>query len=63
MKYEYFISYSHNRGFGSRVIAIDEEIVSAKSFVRINNWLKSENLQLNDIVILNFIKLRNIPNE
>lgn len=56
-KYEYFISYSHDRGSGMVNILRDTKIETYDDLVELQKFI-SENNGLNGIVILNWKQLK-----
>lgn len=57
-KYEYFVSYAHTRGSGNCLWTLDFIVDSIDSYNMLNNLVKENNPEVEDIVILNFIKLK-----
>ena len=57
IRYKYFVSYSHQKGFGCCEIALSRKIKTWKSIQEINELLE-KNQNLKGVVILNLIKLR-----
>lgn len=60
MKYEYFISFSHSGGFGNCLCTFNRKIDSIEQVNWMIDFIKSNNADVKNICILNFILLREI---
>lgn len=60
MKYEYFVSYAHNSGFGSAYVTLEQKIDKRDILLEIVNKITQDANFSNQIVILNFILLGEI---
>ena len=58
MKYEYFISYAHDRGFGSAHVTLDQKIDKGEILFEIAKEITQDNNFNNQVIILNFIRLK-----
>lgn len=60
MKYEYFVSYAHDSGFGSAYVALEQKIDKRDMLLEIANKITQDANFSNQVVILNFILLGEI---
>ena len=58
MKYEYFISYAHDNGFGSANVTLDQKIDKGEILFEIAKEITKDNNFDSQIIILNFILLK-----
>ena len=60
MKYEYFVSYAHDSGFGSAYVTLEQKIDKRDILLEIVNKITQDANFSNQVVILNFILLGEI---
>ena len=60
MKYEYFISYAHDNSFDNCSVALEQKIDSYKLILEIAKKITKDFNFSNQVVILNFILLREL---
>ena len=60
MKYEYFISYAHDNGFGDCSVTLEQKIDSYKLILEIAKKITKDFNFSNQVIILNFILLREL---
>ena len=60
MKYEYFISYAHDNGFGYSGVTLEQKIDSYKLILEIAKKITKDFNFSNQVIILNFILLREL---
>lgn len=58
MKYEYFISYAHEMGFGCSSITLEQKIDKFDLLLEIAKKITKRNNFINQVIILNFILLK-----
>lgn len=56
MKHKYFVSYSHNNGFGMIEIFTDLKVKTYDDVIKLRETIKETNGL--DVIILNWIKLK-----
>ena len=52
--YKYFVSYSHERGFGNMSLTLEEKIKSHEDITLITEYIKQEGRK--QVIILNFVQ-------
>lgn len=57
MKYEYLISYAHDRGFGNAYVTLEQKIDNHKFLLEIAEEITKDSNFESEIIILNFILL------
>ena len=57
MKYEYFISYAHDSGFGSANVTLDQKIDKGEILLEIAKEITKDNNFNSQVVILNFLEI------
>lgn len=57
MKYEYFVSYAHNSGFGSAYVALEQKIDKGEILFEIAKEITKDNNFDSQVVILNFLEI------
>lgn len=62
-KYEYFISYSYDRGFGSASVTLEQKIDNFELLTKIAKMITKDSNFKSEVVILNFMLLREIGEE
>ena len=60
MKYEYLIMYAHGSGFGNCSVTLDQKIDRYKLILEIAKKITKDFNFSNEVVILNFILLREL---
>ena len=55
MKYEYFISYAHDSGFGSAYVTLEQKIDKGEILFEIAKEITKDNNFNSQVVILNFL--------
>ena len=58
MKYEYLISYAHDSGFGNAYVVLAQKIDKGELLLEIANEITKDNNFNNQVIILNFIRLK-----
>ena len=57
MKYEYFVSYAHDSGFGSAFITLEQKIDKRELLLEIAKEITKDNNFNSQVVILNFLQI------
>lgn len=57
MKYEYFISYAHDSGFGNAYVTLEQKIDKREILFEIAKEITKGNNFNNQVVILNFLQI------
>lgn len=60
MKYEYFISYTHDNGFGNSSVILEQKIDGYELLLEIAKKITKDSNFNSQIIILNFILLKEI---
>ena len=60
MKYEYFISYTHDGGFGNSSVTLEQKIDGCELLLEIAKKITKDCNFNSQIIILNFILLKEI---
>lgn len=60
MKYEYFVSYTHDNGFGNSSVTLEQKIDSYELILEIAKKITKDGNFNSQIIILNFILLKEI---
>ncbi len=58
MSYRYFISYSHQNGFGNLEVQRELEIECIKDITNIAEQIEKEDKAIKQVIILNFQRLK-----
>ncbi|MEE3744591.1 hypothetical protein [Campylobacter porcelli] len=58
MKYEYFISYAHDKGFGSSMVTLEQKIDGYELLLEISKKITKNINSNSQVIILNFILLK-----
>ncbi|MBQ7136181.1 hypothetical protein [Campylobacter sp.] len=58
MKYEYFISYAHDNGFGYSSVTLEQKIDGCELLLEIAKKITKDGNFNSQVIILNFILLR-----
>ena len=57
MKYEYFIAYAHDSGFGNAYVTLDQKIDKGEILFEIAKEITKDNNFNSQVVILNFLQI------
>ena len=60
MKYEYFISYTHDGGFGNSSVTLEQKIDGCELLIKNKKKITKDCNFNSQIIILNFILLKEI---
>ena len=58
MKYEYFIAYAHDSGFGNAYVTLEQKIDKRELLSEIAEEITKNNNFNNQVVILNFLQIK-----
>ena len=58
MKYEYFVSYAHDNGFGNTSITLEQKIDGYELLLEIAKEITKDGNFNSQVIILNFILLK-----
>lgn len=58
MKYEYFVSYAHDNGFGNSSITLEQKIDGYELILEITKKITKDGNFNSQVIILNFILLK-----
>lgn len=58
MKYEYFVSYAHDNGFGNSSLTLEQKIDSYELILEIAKKITKDSNFNSQVIILNFLQIK-----
>ena len=59
MEYTYFVSFSHQQGFGSCQVILNQKVDSLEGYNTLNDFVKEQNKNVaKQVVVINYILIK-----